>query len=808
MKKLFTVLSLLLCLSLIFSAAGCAPDENGPTPPPQTETIIEISGVRNGGEYELENDTIVPVFNNGTATLAKDGGTPSPFTSGTAITEVGKYVLSVTDGNDTKTISFTVLYPAPIISGVVDHSTYYAGIHTVAPTLDRGEAEMIRNDTEYLEFKSGEEITEVGKYRIVATYMGRSTSCTFWIKEYEWTPGENDEHLIIDDFTEDNWIIDAGQGLVGTKTLQDGKITFDISAEEDGMFKTYRDITLNTREYSLVEFAFDDVSAAWDSGFDISISNRTVEGWPTVFVDGTTMNRVFRNGKWYVYIDLNDAVGGADALVGLKSVNLHFEIVLEGTDKSVTIDDISFVSEIPQGAVISGVENNATYTLGTDTVKPVFSEGTATLSRNGGAAEPFTSGTEISVRGKYVLSVIHNGIENIITFTVLDPTPGANGVTTIDDFSADDWIVDAGMVGTKTVQDGKITLALSAQDDGMIKSYRDVHVNTRQYSIVRFVFDDINTEWDTHFIISISNRNVAGWPTVYADGTMMNRILIDGKWHVYFDLNEAVDSAEQIVGQESVTLHFEISLEGSNKSVTLDDISFAAEIPQGPAVSGVQNNATYTLGSDTVKPVFEQGSGTLSRNGGEPAAFASGTEITESGDYVLTVTYNGIATIITFSISEDPDVIDAFSEQDWSVSEESTEPDNVELTYHDGQMTFKSGTAELCVITSEKTLNTLGRRYIRYDMTENESCWDAGFTIEIVDTISWKGTVSVSGDNFIKEDKPDGNGWYIYLELPEGVREQESITLTFKMKISFYTGKYVTLNEIRFVDEIPETAAA
>ena len=404
-----------------------------------------------------------------------------------------------------------------------------------------------------------------------------------------------------------------------------------------------------------------------------------------------------------------------------------------------------------------------------------------------------------------MLSVIHNGIENIITFTVLDPTPGANGVTEIDDFSADDWIINSneGLVGTKTLHDGMLTFALSAQDDGMIKSYRDVLVNTQQYTIVRFAFAEIDTEWNALFKISISNRSVAGWPTVAADGTTMNRVLIDGKWHVYFDLNEAVGGADALVGQESVTLHFEISLEGSDKSVTLDDISFAAEIPQGPAVSGVQNNATYTLGSDTVRPVFSEGTATLSRDGGAAEPFVSGTEITEPGDYMLTVTYNGIATIITFSISEAPDVIDTFSEQFWSVSEESTEPDNVELTYHDGQMTFKSGTAELCVITSEKTLNTLGRRYIRYDMTENVSCWDAGFTIEIVDTISWKGTVSVSGDNFIKEDKPDGNGWYIYVELPEGVREQESITLTFKMKISFYAGKYVTLNEICFVDELP-----
>ena len=726
MKKIVLILCVALCLSIGLVGYGCGTKE---TPPPVQPVAIEITGVKDGSVYELEKDRVAPVFNVGTATLKKDEAKPLPFTSGTAIEEVGEYVLTVTEGASEKSVAFSIVYPAPVISGITDHSTYYAGIDRVIPAFDRGEAEIVKNDTDFSPFVSGTELTEVGKYRLTVVYENRIASCLFWIKEYEWTPGEG-EYLTIDDFGKDRWTHEEK----GSKSIANGKMSVALSAEEDGMIKVYRDIDIRTKDYSIVQFEFAEVNAAWDNGFGISISNRNVAGWPTVGAKGAEFNRVFKDGKWYIYFDLNDAVPDASALVGLNAVTVHFEIVLEGTAKSVVLEDISFVSAIPQGAEITGIENNATYTLGIDTVVPEFTKGTATLSRNGGAEEPFESGTAISVRGSYTLKVVANGIENVISFTIVDPMAGANGVTVIDDCNADDWVLDtsSGMVGSKSLKDGEITFAISAEEDGGMKVSRDITVCTKQYSIIRFAFTEVNAAWDNGFRIGISNRNVAGWPTVSAKGTEFNRVFENGKWYIYFDLNDAVPDASALVGLDSVTLHFEIDLEGTDKSITMDEICFVDEVPQEGNV-----------------------------------------------------------------------VIDSFDAHEWTVGTSSAEPDKVEITYENGEMTFKSLTDQYCEIVSQKTLNTIGQRYVRFDMTKNEFCWDANFSISIVDNIGWTGNVTANGSNFIKEDKTNGTGWYIYLELPEAFWEKEALTVTFKMTIAGYTGKYVTLNEICFVDELP-----
>ena len=959
-KKFFVGLCTILCLSLVCMFYGCG---TGNEPEDEKPVSIEITGVQDGAEYELDKDTILPVFNIGTATLTKNDETPVSFQSGTAITEVGRYTLKVVNGDAEKSVTFSVLYPAPVISGITDHSTYYAGIDKVIPTFDRGEAEIVKDDGDPREFISGTELTEVGKYQLIVAYEGRAVSCIFWIKEYKWIPGEG-EFVTIDDFSEDLWAHEE----IGTKSVQDGKMSLSLSSSESGMIKVYRDINIRTKDYSIVQFEFAEVNTVWDNFFSISISNRSVAGWPTVAARGAEINRVFKNGKWYAYFDLNDAEGDVSALVGLNSLTAHFEIALEGSEKSVVLEDISFVSEIPQGATITGVENNATYTLGTDTVKPVFSEGTATLSRNGGTAEAFTSGTEITVRGNYVLTVVANGIENIVSFTVLDPMAGANGVTMIDNFDADDWTLETagGMVGSKKLENGKMTFAISAEENGGLKTYRDITLCTKQYRIICFVISDMNAGWDNGFRISIGNRNAAGWPTVSGAGNTMIRVLRDGKWYIYFDLNDAQGDTSALVGLDSVTLHFEINLEGSAKSITLEEIVFVSEIPQGATITGVENNATYTLGTDTVKPVFSEGTATLSRNGGTAEAFTSGTEITVRGNYVLTVVANGIENIVSFTVldpmagangvtmidnfdaddwtletaggmvgskklengkmtfaisaeengglktyrditlctkqyriicfvisdmnagwdngfrisignrnaagwptvsgagntmirvlrdgkwyiyfdlndaqgdtsalvgldsvtlhfeinlegsaksitleeiafvseipQENSDVIDSFDTEEWTVGSGSAEPDKVEITYQNGQMTFKALTDQYCEIVSQKTINTVGRKYVRFDMTANGSCWDMNYSISIVDNINWTGNVTANGSNFIKADKPDGTGWYIYMELPAAFLENEALAVTFKMTIAGYPGKYVTLDEICFVDEIP-----
>ncbi|MED4455963.1 hypothetical protein [Metabacillus fastidiosus] len=70
------------------------------------KTLPVISGVSHGSFY---NENVLPTFNEGTATLMKDGGGQASFVSGAVISEEGHYKLEVIDkvGN-AKAISFTI----------------------------------------------------------------------------------------------------------------------------------------------------------------------------------------------------------------------------------------------------------------------------------------------------------------------------------------------------------------------------------------------------------------------------------------------------------------------------------------------------------------------------------------------------------------------------------------------------------------------------------------------------------------------------------------------------------------------------
>lgn len=78
---------------------------NSDTTPPA------VNGVTNN---EVTNQDVTATFTEGTATLAKDGNAPTSYTSGTAVSEEGVYVLVVTDdaGNKT-TVNFTIDKTAP-----------------------------------------------------------------------------------------------------------------------------------------------------------------------------------------------------------------------------------------------------------------------------------------------------------------------------------------------------------------------------------------------------------------------------------------------------------------------------------------------------------------------------------------------------------------------------------------------------------------------------------------------------------------------------------------------------------------------
>ncbi|MCQ4086847.1 InlB B-repeat-containing protein [Saccharibacillus sp. JS10] len=124
-----------------------------------------INNVSNGGIY---NHPVTPtVTNNGSATL-----NGVPFTSGTAITQDGKYTLIAINAYGTAQVQFEIDLTPPILSGLTDNS-----LQTTAPTITFNEGTALLNG---VPFTSGTTISQEGNYEIVVTdKAGNTASRTF-----------------------------------------------------------------------------------------------------------------------------------------------------------------------------------------------------------------------------------------------------------------------------------------------------------------------------------------------------------------------------------------------------------------------------------------------------------------------------------------------------------------------------------------------------------------------------------------------------------------------------------------------------
>lgn len=114
------------------------------------------------------------------------------------------------------------------------------------------------------------------------------------------------------------------------------------------------------------------------------------------------------------------------------------------------------------GPAITGVENEGNYKVAT----PVFTEGTATLQKEGEDAKSFVSGTEISADGKYTLVVTdENGNSTTVSFTIDNAGPVVTGVdktTYIDGETVIPASADTDIESVVLKKDGKVVEAYTA----------------------------------------------------------------------------------------------------------------------------------------------------------------------------------------------------------------------------------------------------------------------------------------------------------------------------------------------------------
>ncbi|NOU69425.1 hypothetical protein GC096_36005 [Paenibacillus sp. LMG 31461] len=111
-----------------------------------TYLLIPVANVEIGQSYSV---AVTPTFAVGSATLTRNGGEPTAYTTGTPVSLDGVYVLSVTAPYTLPTtIMFTIDSTPPVITGVANGATY---VGSVTPLFNEGVGVLTQFITETIQ---------------------------------------------------------------------------------------------------------------------------------------------------------------------------------------------------------------------------------------------------------------------------------------------------------------------------------------------------------------------------------------------------------------------------------------------------------------------------------------------------------------------------------------------------------------------------------------------------------------------------------------------------------------------------------
>ncbi|MBM7609091.1 hypothetical protein JOD29_002357 [Lysinibacillus composti] len=360
-----------------------------------------ITGVINGHFYK---NAVTPEFNEGTATLSKDGGAVEGFTSGTPIGQEGSYTLIVTDGSGlSSTVQFTIDQTAPTFTGVSDGASYSGNI---TPTFNEGTAKLAKKGQAEIDFTSGATLEEEGEYVLKITDLaGNATTVHFSIDQ---TPpsitGVADGNLYNKAVTP---IFNEGTAKLSKNAGEQTDFTSGKSIDEDGQYVL--EVTDAAGNQTSVEFSIDQTPPTVTGVEHQHFYNESVT--PSLS-DGTA--KLSKNGEEEF------------SFTSGTSISDEGYYLLTATDVVGNLALVEFTID-KTAPTINGVDSNKNYK---NSVEPTFNEGIATLAKNGGPAENFTSGTSVSEEGSYVLIVTDQaGNISIINFTIDQTPPTITGVT-------------------------------------------------------------------------------------------------------------------------------------------------------------------------------------------------------------------------------------------------------------------------------------------------------------------------------------------------------------------------------------------
>ncbi|GKU78210.1 S-layer homology domain-containing protein [Paenibacillus sp. L3-i20] len=634
------------------------------------KTAPSVTGVTNGDHY---NKGVSPAFTEGTATL-----NGKAFTSGTAISAEGDYVLIVKDaaGNAT-TVKFTIDKTAPIVVGVTEGTLYNA---TVKPTFNEGTATLDGKP-----YTSGTAISADKAYQLVVTdTAGNVTSIKFTIDTTApvvtgIADGMHYNKAISPDFvegtatlngkaytsgtsinTEDDYVLivkDAAGNATTVKFTIDKTAPVVAGVTEGTLYNATVKPTFTEGKATLDGDPYTSGTAiSADKAYQLVVTDRAGNVTSIKFSIDTTAPVVtgVMDGKHYNKAVSPDFVEGTATLNGKAftsgtAISAEGDYVLIVKDAAGNATTVKFTID-KTAPVVAGVTEGTLYNA---TVKPTFTEGKATLD-----GDPYTSGTAISADKAYQLVVTDRaGNVTSIKFSIDTTAPVVTGVMDGKHYNkavSPDFVEGTATLNGKAYTSGT---AISAENDYVL-IVKDAAGNA---TTGKFTID--KTAPVVTGVTNGSLYNATVKPT-FTEGTAT----LDGDLYTSGTAISADKTYQLVV---------------TDKAGNVTTIKFSID-KTAPVIIGVTDGTHY---NKTVSPAFTEGTATL--NG---KAFTSGTAISAEGDYVLIVKDTaGNATTVKFTIDKTAPVVTG-------ITNDARYYSTVSPTFTEGKATlngkpYSSGTA-------------------------------------------------------------------------------------------------------------------
>lgn len=596
----------------------------------QATPIIE--GVSHNKTYDV---SVRPIFTEGIGVL-----NGKPFVSGDIIAEDGNYTLNVKDeaGNET-TISFKIDQLPLNVSGISNEGFYN---HSVRPVFIKGTARLngkpvvsgtlIQQEGDYLfELKD-----DTGKESILKFTIDLTAPVLLNVKDKAY----NQE--VTPYFFEGTATLNGKNYLSGTPIKVDGEYTLSLQDQSKNVTTVRFSIDTVSPTISGItngELTNESIVLSWSDGF-ATLNGKSLAAGTILSADGeyelkvkdnaeneTTVHfKIDRqpvsvtgveNGKSYqqvkpIFTEGTAKLNGVAYLSG-TSIALEGNHTLIVTDEAGNETKISFTIDYTAPIVNGFIKEKSFYRE----VTPTFTEGVATLN-----GKSYITGTKIATDGDYELKVTDKAENETIVRFKIDRKP----------------VIVTGVEEGKTYQQAK-----SIFTEGIAKlnglSYTSGTLITLEGNHVLLVTDEAGNETKISFTIDHTAPAIKGF--------------LEGK-SVYREVTPTfTEGAATLNGQlfaSGTTISSDGDYELKVKDQAGNETTVRFKIDRKPVtVTGVESGKTY----QQVKPIFTEGVGKL--NG---TSYVSGTNIDQTGDYVLIVTDDaGNETKLSFIIDRTSPVI-------------------------------------------------------------------------------------------------------------------------------------------------------